>query len=135
MVVSLGHRADDLPGGLPRNVRVAPMVPYAELLPRTSVMISNGGFGGVLQALRHGVPLILAGGDLDKPEIAARIAWHGAGIDLRTATPRAAAITAAYRRVRDASGYRDAAARLGAELRALGGTRAAADLIETHLGG
>jgi UDP:flavonoid glycosyltransferase YjiC (YdhE family) len=111
------------------------MVPYPHLLPRTSVVITNGGYGGVLQALRHDIPLIVAGGDLDKPEVAARIGWLGAGIDLRTGTPRPGAIADAYRRVTTDPGYRAVAARLGAELRALGGTRAAADLLEAHLGG
>jgi UDP:flavonoid glycosyltransferase YjiC (YdhE family) len=112
VVVGLGHRTGPLPGPLPANARVAPMVPYPQLLPRTSVVITNGGYGAVLQALRHDLPLIVAGGDLDKPEVAARVAWHGAGVNLRTGA---------------------AAARLGAELRSLGGTRAAADLVEAHL--
>ncbi|GAA4287588.1 glycosyltransferase [Georgenia daeguensis] len=133
VVVGLGHRTDPLPGPVPANARVAPMVPYPHLLPRTSVVVTNGGFGGVLQALRHDVPLIVAGGDLDKPEVAARIGWLGAGIDLRTGTPRPGAIADAYRRVSADPGYRAVAARLGAELRALGGTRAAADLLEAHL--
>lgn len=133
VVVGLGHRVAPLPGPLPSNVRVAPMVPYTALLPRTAVMVTNGGFGGVLQALRHDIPLIVAGGDLDKPEIAARIGWHGAGINLRTGRPRPAAIAAAYERVTGDPAYRTAAARLGQELRSLGGTRAAADLLEAHL--
>ena len=133
VVGALGHRADPLPGPLPDNARVAPMVPYPELLPRTSVMITNGGYGAVLQALRHDIPLVVAGGDLDKPEIAARIGWHGAGINLRTGTPRPDAIVAAYRTLSRDPGYRATAARLGAELRSLGGTRAAADLLEAHL--
>lgn len=133
VVVGLGHRTAALPGPLPPNARVAPMVPYPLLLPRTSVMVTNGGYGGVLQALRHDIPLIVAGGDLDKPEIAARLAWHGAAVDLRTGRPRPAAVAAAYRRVSADPRFRLAAARLGAELRSLGGTRAAADLLEAHL--
>jgi len=133
VVVGLGHRTPPLPGPLPPNVRVAPMVPYPQLLPRVSVMITNGGYGAVLQALRHDIPLIIAGGDLDKPEIAARIGWHGAGVNLRTGTPRPAAVVDAYRRVVADPAYRSTAARLGAELRSLGGTRAAADLLEAHL--
>ncbi|MEU2199479.1 nucleotide disphospho-sugar-binding domain-containing protein [Isoptericola sp. NPDC019482] len=133
VVVGLGHRTAPLPGPLPANARVAPMVPYPALLPLTSVMITNGGYGGVLQALRHDVPLVVAGGDLDKPEIAARIGWHGAGVNLRTGTPRPAAIAAAYRDVTTDPRYRATAARLGAELRRLGGTRAAVDLLEEHL--
>lgn len=133
VVVGLGHRSDPLPGPLPANARMAAMVPYSSLLPRTSVMVTNGGYGGVLQALRHGIPLIVAGGDLDKPEVAARIGWHRAGIDLRTGTPRPEAIARAYRAVTTDPVYRATAGRLGAELRALGGTRAAADLLEEHL--
>ncbi|WP_043498486.1 glycosyltransferase [Georgenia sp. SUBG003] len=133
VVVGLGGRTGPLPGPLPANARVAPMVPYQHLLPRTSVMITNGGYGGVLQALRHGVPLVVAGGDLDKPEVAARIGWHGAGIDLRTGTPRPDAVADAYRRVTTDRSFQASAERLGAELRALGGTRAAADLLEAHL--
>ncbi|WP_413452412.1 nucleotide disphospho-sugar-binding domain-containing protein [Georgenia phoenicis] len=133
VVVGLGHRTDPLPGPLPANVRVAAMVPYPRLLPLTSVMVTNGGYGGVLQALRHGVPLVVAGGDLDKPEIAARIGWHGAGVNLRTGRPRPAAIARAVDAVSTEPRYRATAARLGAELRALGGTRAAADLLEAHL--
>jgi UDP:flavonoid glycosyltransferase YjiC (YdhE family) len=133
VVVGLGHRSDRLPGPLPANARVAPMVPYPDLLPHTSVMVTNGGLGAVLQALRHDIPLVVAAGDLDKPGIAARIGWHGAGIDLRTGTPRPEAIAAAVRTVGADPRYRAAAARLGAELRSLGGTRAAADLLEAHL--
>lgn len=133
VVVGLGHRAEPLPGPLPGNARAAPMLPYTELLPRTSVVITNGGYGGVLQALRHGVPLVVAGGDLDKPEIAARIGWHGAGVNLRTGRPRPSAIAAAYREVAGDPGFRATARRLGDELRALGGTRAAADLLEASV--
>ncbi|MBD8063262.1 glycosyltransferase [Oceanitalea stevensii] len=133
VVVGLGHRTPPLPGRLPANVRVAPMVPYPHLLPLTDVMVTNGGFGGVLQALRHGVPLVVACGDLDKPEIAARIGWHGAGVNLRTGRPRPAAVAAACDAVSADPRYRATAGRLGAELRALGGTRAAADLLEGHL--
>lgn len=133
VVVGLGHRTAALPGPLPANARVATMVPYAALLPRTSVMVTNGGFGGVLQALRHDVPLVVAGGDLDKPEVAARVGWHGAGVNLRTGTPRPDAVRAACRTVVTDPRYRAAAAHLGAELRSLGGTRAAADLLERHL--
>lgn len=133
VVVGLGHRTAPLPGPLPDNARVAAMVPYPHLLPRTAVVVTNGGYGGVLQALRHDIPLVVAGGDLDKPEIAARIGWHGAGVNLRTGTPRPAVVRAAVDRVLGDPAYRQTAARLGAELRSLGGTRAAADLLEGHL--
>jgi UDP:flavonoid glycosyltransferase YjiC (YdhE family) len=48
-------------------------------------MITNGGYGGVQHALRHGVPVIVAGETADKAEVAARVQYTGAGIDLGTA--------------------------------------------------
>lgn len=133
VVVGLGHRTAPLPGPLPANARVAAMVPYPHLLPHTDVVVTNGGYGGVLQALRHDVPLVVAGGDLDKPEIAARIGWHRAGVNLRTGTPTPEAIARAYDDVVTDPVYRATAARLGRELRELGVTRTAADLLEGHL--
>lgn len=106
LVVATTGRPDDapLPFPTPPNARVAGFVPHAALLPHVDVMITNGGWGGVLAALAHGVPLVVAGGDLDKPEAAARVAWAGAGIDLRTGRPRPRAILDARRRVsRDAA--------------------------------
>jgi UDP:flavonoid glycosyltransferase YjiC (YdhE family) len=50
-------------------------------------VITNAGFGGVQLALAHGIPLVAAGGSEDKPEVAARVAWTGAGLDSSTATP------------------------------------------------
>lgn len=86
-------------GTLPPNVRVAEYLPYDELLPLCDVVITNGGFGGVLQTLREGVPLVVAGDTEDKPEVAARIAWAGVGVDLKTGTPTPEAISAGVARV------------------------------------
>lgn len=124
-IVATTGRADapDLPFPAPPNAYVAGIVDYGALLPRLEAMITNGGWGGVLAALSHGVPLIVAGGDLDKPEIAGRVAWAGAGIDLRTGTPKPAAILAAWRRLSADPGYRENAERFGRELRRHDGPR------------
>ncbi len=81
-------------------------------------MITNGGYGGVQFALAHGVPLVVAGDTEDKPEIAARVAWSGAGINLRTGRPAQAAIAEAVRSVLAESDYRAGAGRLRDELAA-----------------
>lgn len=49
---------------------------------------------------------MVAGNTEDKPEVAARVAWAGAGINLRTGTPRPAAVRTAVRNVLDDAGYR-----------------------------
>jgi MGT family glycosyltransferase len=131
VVVTTGVRErDTLPFAVSADVRVAGLLPYAELLPRAAVVVTNGGWGGTLAALGHGIPLVVAGGDLDKPEVAARVAWSGAGVNLRTGTPTAAHVHRAVERVLADSSIRDAAQRVGAELRALGGAARAAELVE-----
>ena len=71
-----------LPQEIPRNAYVTDFLPYSELLPTVDVMVTNGGYGGVHHALLHGIPLVVAGVTADKPEIAARVAHAGGGIDL-----------------------------------------------------
>jgi UDP:flavonoid glycosyltransferase YjiC (YdhE family) len=108
--------AEALRGDLPPNARVEAFLPYGRLLPKVDVMITNGGYGGVQFALAHGVPLIVAGDTEDKPEIAARVAWSGAGINLRTGRPSPEAIRGAVHRILDGTAYRSSAERLRDEL-------------------
>ena len=122
---------DQLPFPVPANARIGGFLPYPQLLPLTSVVITNGGWGGTLAALGHGIPLVIGGGDLDKPEVASRVAWSGAGVNLRSGTPSAAKIAAGYERVANDPSFRDAAARVAAQLHALGGATRAAELLET----
>ena len=63
------------------------MIPHDLLLPKVDVMVTNGGYGAVQRALSMGVPLVVAGNTEDKPEVAARVAWAGAGVNLKTGTP------------------------------------------------
>lgn len=124
---------DSLPFPAPGNTRVMGLAPFPQLLPRVDLAITNGGWGGTLAILAHGIPLIIAGGDLDKPEVAARVAWSGAGINLRTGTPTAASVGAAIDRVLSDDSYADAAVDVGRRLRGLGGAAAAADIIEASV--
>lgn len=119
VVVSTGGRArDSLPADLPANVRVAPYLPYDRLLPLVDAVVTNGGYGGVQQALAHGVPLVVAGQTEDKIEVSARVGWSGAGINLKTNRPSAAAVGAAVSRVLGGPGFRARAGELARELRA-----------------
>lgn len=117
VVVSTGGRDPESLGltKVPSNVRVHRFLSYPELLPRTNVMVTNGGYGGVQMALAHGVPVIVAGTTEDKPEVAARVAWSGTGLDLKTATPTPAAVRTAVRRVIDEPSFRTRARELAAE--------------------
>jgi MGT family glycosyltransferase len=115
VVVSLGGRSESVLTDVPANARIGSYLPYDELLPRTSVFVTNGGYGGVQYALSTGVPVVVAGDTEDKPEVAARVAWSGAGIDLKTGTPTPAAVRRAVTTVLQQPAYRREAERLAAE--------------------
>ncbi|MGY1809238.1 nucleotide disphospho-sugar-binding domain-containing protein [Blastococcus sp. SYSU D00669] len=115
---------------VPANAHQAAFLPYDRLLPRTAVVVTNGGWGGVLAALGAGVPLVVAGATLDKPEIARRVAAAGAGVDLRTGRPSPAAVRAAVARVLAEPSFAAAAQRVQASLARHGGASTAADLLE-----
>ncbi|MFD4676096.1 glycosyltransferase [Lentzea sp. NPDC058450] len=121
-------------GPLPGNAFVAPFLPYDRLLPITSAMVTNGGFGGVQLALAQGVPLVVAGATEDKPEVASRVERSGAGINLRTATPSGRAVAAAVRKVLGDSSYRTCAEDLAAEYRLLSPGELGADHVERLAG-
>ena len=94
-----GPPVSELGFSLPPNAYVAEYLPHDLLLPKVDVMVTNGGYGAVQRALSTGVPLVVAGDTEDKPEVAARVAWSGAGIDLRTGAPTGKAIRHAVREV------------------------------------
>jgi UDP:flavonoid glycosyltransferase YjiC (YdhE family) len=133
VVIATGHRSvEELGlGRVADNVRVAPFIPYAHLLPRVSAMVTNGGYGGVQLALAHGVPLVVAGESEDKPEVAGRVAWSGVGVNLGTATPRPAVLREAVRAVLDDPRYRERARALAQEYRSHDAVARAIEIIET----
>jgi MGT family glycosyltransferase len=134
VAVTGGRPVSALPGPLPRNSRVWPYLPYDRLLSAVDVMVTNGGYGGVQRALAAGVPLVVAGDGEDKPEVAARVAWSGVGINLRTGRPRPGRIRKAVRRVLDEPGFAARARGLAAEMARYDGRRLGADAVEELLG-
>jgi UDP:flavonoid glycosyltransferase YjiC (YdhE family) len=115
----------------PANARVVDLIDFGSVLPKAAVFVTNGGWGGVLASLAAGVPLVVAAGAAaDKPEIAARVARSGVGIDLRTSRPKPSAVASAVREVLANPSYAERARQISSELNQLGGARAAADLLE-----
>ncbi|MFZ9849831.1 MAG: glycosyltransferase [Vulcanococcus sp.] len=136
LVVACTGRSDEgleALGPLPANARVASYIPYGALLPKTSLVVTNGGFQGVQAVLSHGIPMVTAGESEDKPEVCARLQRTGASIDLATATPEPSAIRAAVRRVLDEPSFSAAATALAREAVEAGGAVGAVDAIESVL--
>jgi UDP:flavonoid glycosyltransferase YjiC (YdhE family) len=106
VVVTTGGRpVDSIPGPIPANARLAAYLPFEWLLPKVDVLVTNGGYGTVNQALSYGVPLVTAGLNEDKADVNARVAWSGVGINLGTNEPVASAVREAVRAVLDRPDY------------------------------
>lgn len=117
---------------LPKNLRLGSWVPYDELLglPQTRILITNGGYGSVTQALAYGVPLICAGATEDKKDTAARMASVGAGIDLGSDCPSVEQVRTAVGEILREETYRVNIANTRKELTCLGGAERVCDLLE-----
>jgi MGT family glycosyltransferase len=120
----------DGPKDGPSNALIAGFVPYSELLPRVSLVVTNGGYGGVQFALANGVPLVVAGITEDKREVNARIAWSGAGIDLRSQSPTPESVRKAVRQVLDDGRFAANARRIQVAMVKTNAAARAADVIE-----
>ena len=101
-----GRPIEAIPGQIPSNARVASFLPFEWLLPRVSVLVTNGGYGSVNQAMSFGIPLVTAGLTEDKADVNARVAWSGVGINLATNEPTPEALRKAVRTVLDRPAYR-----------------------------
>jgi MGT family glycosyltransferase len=110
-----GRPVDAISGPIPANARVAQYLPFEWLLPKVNVMVTNGGYGSVNQALSFGIPIVAAGLTEDKADVNVRIAWSGAGINLKTNNPAPDAIRSAVRTALDTPDCRRNAQRLAAE--------------------
>jgi UDP:flavonoid glycosyltransferase YjiC (YdhE family) len=124
-----------LGAAIPANAIVTEHVPFELALPRAAVLVTNGGYGSVQAALAHGVPLVVAGTGEDKAEVATRVAWSGAGINLHCNEPTADAVAAAVRKLVHEPRYRARARLLADEMATLDARAAIAGAVTALLGG
>ena len=116
-VVTTGHAID--PEELPSHpqVQVLRSAPHRAVLEHASAVVTHGGHGTVIKALAADTPLLILPMGRDQLDNATRVTERGAGLRLQP-NAGAGAIAAAVRRLLDEPGFRQAAARLGARLRA-----------------
>jgi len=122
-------------GELPEHVRAEPFIPFDHLLPHVDVMVTNGGYGGTQLALAHGIPLVVAGETEDKMEVAARVEWAGAGINLRKQRPSPAEVRNAVKEVLANPVYRENAKRIQFDFSKYDAPTRAAELLEALASG
>ncbi|MGH9042899.1 MAG: glycosyltransferase [Acidimicrobiia bacterium] len=120
---------------LPENVDARGFVPHTEVMPTVSLVIGHGGHATTMLALAHDLPLLIVPQHpmLDQPMIGQVLAERGAGL--------AVTQDASVEQIRDAitalladDSYAEAAAVIGARLRATDGAARAADRIEALIG-
>jgi UDP:flavonoid glycosyltransferase YjiC (YdhE family) len=120
VVATAGGRAvGDIPGPIPGNARLASYLPFEWLLPKVDVLVTNGGYGSVNQAMSFGIPLVAAGLTEDKADVNARVAWSGVGINLATNNPTPQALREAVRTVLDKPDYRSGASAMADEFKTI----------------
>jgi UDP:flavonoid glycosyltransferase YjiC (YdhE family) len=113
------------------NTTVHSWVPHSELMPQVSLVIGHGGHATTMAALAHDIPLLMLPVHplLDQPMVARTVSAAGAGRAMKkTASP--AALRPVIAELLGSGPHRDAAARLGAQIRAARGATTAADRIE-----
>lgn len=81
-------------------------IDFETVMPHVDVYVTNGGYGGVMLALQHKLPVVVAGIHEGKNEIAARVHFNQVGIDLKTETPKPGQIRHAVDHVLSDDSYR-----------------------------
>jgi UDP:flavonoid glycosyltransferase YjiC (YdhE family) len=134
VVATTGPAVDPAALRIPQNVEHHRWLPHAEVLPGISLLVGHGGHATTMAALAHDVPLLVLPLDQksDQPFVGRTIQDAGAG---RTMSRRSStkAIRTAIEDLLEDGPHRQAAARLGANIRATAGAPLAADRIEKQL--
>ncbi|ARK13371.1 nucleotide disphospho-sugar-binding domain-containing protein [Fibrella sp. ES10-3-2-2] len=81
------------------HIIIEDFIDFNTVMPYVSVYVTNGGYGGVMLAIQHKLPIVVAGVHEGKNEIAARIAYCRIGVNLKTETPTSVQIRRAVGRV------------------------------------
>ncbi len=117
VVVTTGPNPIDALGDLAPNVRATNYLPQSLLLDRVDLVVSQGGAGGTLGALLHGLPhLVLPQGGQSQISLARSIQHAGAGLSLDVAAQDKGSIGAAATALLQDPAYEATATRIGIEL-------------------
>ncbi|MCG3194641.1 MAG: 4'-demethylrebeccamycin synthase [Thermoanaerobaculia bacterium] len=129
--------AGDLAGSpFPGDVIAVRYAPQLALLPRVSAMVTHGGANSVMEALSHGVPLLISPVCNDQPLQAFFLKRSGAGLALDLYQSSVAETRSALKLLlEEASPIRTAARRVQDSYRRQDGAEAAARLVESLVTG
>src|SRR5262249_51989520 len=118
---------------LAENLIAVPYAPYAQIFPRASAIVHQGGIGTTGQALRAGKPMLVMPCGGDQYDNGARIARLGVGRVMRRTQYRAVHAAAELKQLLESPNYMKKAAETGQQIQQENGVRAACEAIEEQL--
>jgi UDP:flavonoid glycosyltransferase YjiC (YdhE family) len=118
----------------PANAIVLNYAAHDPIIRRAALVVTHGGHGTAMRALRHGVPMVIIPGLAgDQPYVAAAVQEWGAGRAL-PGDAGTEAIRAAAREILSTPSFRDNARQRAGTLNGIDGAANAADEVEALLG-
>jgi MGT family glycosyltransferase len=99
------------------NIIIEDFISFDDVMPYTDVYVSNGGYGGVLLAIQHQLPMVVAGIHEGKNEINARVGYFKLGVNLHTETPSADQVRKSVDTILENDCYKQNVKRLGKEFK------------------
>jgi rhamnosyltransferase subunit B len=118
---------------LPKNVIAIPYAPFAQIFPRASVIVHQGGIGTTAQALRVGRPMLVMPFGGDQFDNGARVERLGVGRMIMRKQYQADRVADELKQLLDNRSYSERAAVAGESVRAEDGVRVACDALEEQL--
>jgi UDP:flavonoid glycosyltransferase YjiC (YdhE family) len=115
VLITIGSRGSNLSKELPPNVHARAFVPQGAVLARCHAVVTHGGSGSFLGALRYGVPMIVVPLGADHEVNADQVARSGAGLKIATDDLAHGLLPAVISTLEDTS-YRTEARRLRDEI-------------------
>lgn len=115
---------------MPGKPVVVSYAPQLEVLKRARLTLTHAGLNTVLDSLTHGVPLVTVPITYEQPAIASRVRWAGVGEVVPFSNLNVADLRKAIRKVLENGSYRTNAEVVKSSIKATGGVKRAADLIE-----
>jgi len=116
IVTTGGSQTNELRAKFPQsNFIIEDFIPFNEVMPYCDVYITNGGYGGVMLGIEHGLPLVVAGVHEGKNEINARVGYFNLGVNLKSERPTAETISKAVERIIHNPVFRQNVQELGEE--------------------
>lgn len=140
VIATLGARGASLVEGqlgipVPDNTFVIDYLPYDLALPYTDVFFTNAGYNGFMHGVMNGVPMLIAGKDADKGEVALRAEYCGIAVNLATGTPTETQIRSGVQQILDDNKYKKRALELKKENEEMDSLRQVEVVIEQILAG